>query len=218
MPRMTMMLATLLVPAAVAAQAPAMPPGWGWRLDAPQAVAAGQEVAAGEWRYQRMPPGWHVTTTEQGVVLFPDSATVHGRWAIEVELFLFPNPSAEGLGIALLDPEGRGDLLALMRRDGQATLVARDGSDEMTVVPWTRDTMATPHDTTGIIKYMLRLTHESGHLAFQVNGHELFAHAVPGDGDEAVIPGLRIGAGLNVHVSRFDLVTPLAPARPRGEG
>lgn len=213
-------VAVLLAPAvAVSAQVPATPEGWSWRLDAPQAVATGQEVADGEWRYQRMPPGWHVTTTEQGVVLVPDGVTVTGRWAIEVELFLFPNPSDEGLGIALVDEHGLGDLLALMRRDGQAALVVRNGPDRMVVEPWTRDTAVIPHDTTGIIKYVLRLAHESGHLVFTVDGHEMFTHQVPEDREAVpMIPGLRIGAGLNVHVSRFDLVTPLAPARPRGGG
>ncbi len=206
--------AMVLLATPIAAQDVRAPADWTARLDAPQAIATGQEVLAGEWRYTRMPPGWHVTTTEAGVVLFPNAATVSGRWGIEVELFLFPNPSDEGLGIVVEGVDEEGQYRFLMRRDGQASLEARSGAMVVTPQPWTTDTVATPHDGTGVIKYTMRLMNESGHLAFSINGHEMFAHAVEGDGP-VVVPGLRIGRGLNVHVSRFDLVTPLAPARPR---
>jgi hypothetical protein len=199
------------------AQDPGAPEGWSYRLDGAQRVATGDTVASGEWRYQPMPPGWHVTTSDEGVLLFPREVTLTGRWGIEVELFLFPNPSDEGLGIVLEEEGGENQVCFLMRRDGQAALMARHGDEPMIARPWTSDTTAVAHDTTGIIKYVLRLVHESGHLAFSINGHEMFAEPAPGH-DHVVVPGLRVGAGLNVHVSRYDLITPLAPPRPRGGG
>jgi hypothetical protein len=196
--------------APLAAQEIDAPTDWIARLDAPQAVAEGQDVAAGEWRYQRMPPGWHVTTTEAGVLLFPEAVTLSGRWGVEVELFLFPNPSNEGLGIVIEGVEEEGQLRFLMRRDGQASLEARFGDVVMIPEPWTADTLASVHDTNGVIKYVLRLMHQSGKLAFSINGHEMYSQETEGDAPE-VIPGLRIGRGLDVHVSRFDLIAPLAP-------
>lgn len=207
-------LSFISLPAAAAAQAP---DDWTWRLDAEQTYVTGA-VKPGEWAYQRMPPGWHVTTTQQGAVLFPKQRTVQGRWAVEVELFLFPNPSASGLGIVLdsvpAGASGTQQLRFLMRRDGSGTAVVMEGDTERELAPWKRDTTVAAHDGSGVIKYVLRLSHEAGMLAFAINGAELFA-GPGGGGDRPIVPGLRVGAGLNLHVSRFDLVTPLAPPRAR---
>lgn len=166
-----------------------------------------------------MPPGWHVTTTEQGVYLYPEAHTLTGRWAVEVELFLFPNPGDAGFGIALERAErapGETQVRFLMRRDGQAAMLGVRPDRDTTFVGWTTDTTATAH-TGGVVRYVLRLTHEQGTLAFAINGTEMLSYHV-GDGDDELRPGLRVGPGLNVHVSRFDLVTPLAPPRPRRGG
>jgi hypothetical protein len=174
-------------------------------------------VAPGEWRYVQMPPGWHVTTTEQGVTLLPKGRSVEGRWAIEAELFLFPDPSDAPLGIvveAADAPEGTMQLRFLMRRDGQAAVAARHGEVDTLLATWRADTAVGGHPGSGVIKYVLRVTHEAETLAFAVNGTEMIAIPTHGE-DHRVIPGLRLGAGLNVHLSRFDLVTPLAPPRRR---
>ena len=206
----------LLTVGALQAQAPE---GWTYRLDAPQSLRDTQDLAPGEWRYTRMPPGWHVTTTDAGVVLQPEGRTLHGRWGIEVELFLFPNPSDAPLGISLEPadlPPGSVQLRFVMRRDGQAALIGlREGRDTL-LAAWTADTAATPHGG-GVDRYVLRLMHEANTLAFSINGHEMLALPTGGE-DNVAIPGLRIGPGLNVHVSRYDLLTPLAPPRPRRSG
>jgi hypothetical protein len=213
-------LALLVLPLALTAQSVEAPDDWTWRLDGAQRVAGGQQVAPGEWRYVRMPPGWHVTTTDQGVFLFPKGRTIAGRWGIEVELFLFPDPSDSPLGIVIEGAESKPresmHLRFLMRRDGGAALVARHGGVDSMLVGWKSDTAVKAH-AGGVVKYVLRLTHEQEALAFTVNGREMVA--MPTGGEEHVaIPGLRIGPGLNVHVARFDLITPLAPPRPRREG
>lgn len=204
-------------PGTSAAQQANPPPDWTWRLDGAQRVATGQGVAPGEWRYERMPPGWHVTTTEQGVVLFPNDRTVSGRWGIEAELFLFPNPGEAPLGLVLEAPDARPagsrQLRFLLRRDGTVGATAHHGGRDSTLAPWKGDTAVKAHGG-GVVKYVLRLMHEEGTLAFSVNGREMVALPTGGE-DPRAIPGLRIGPGLNVHVSRFDLITPLAPARPR---
>lgn len=210
-------LLTILLPGALGAQELVVPADWIWRLDAPQREAAGQQVAPGEWRYARMPPGWHITTTEQGVTLFPKGRSVVGRWAVEAEVFLFPDPSDAPLGIVLEAadaPEGTAQLRFLLRRDGRAGVLARHGELDTLIVPWRADTAVRGHPGSGVVKYVLRVTHESGTLAFAVNGTEMLAVPTGGE-DHPSLPGLRVGAGLNLHVSRFDLVTPLAPPRRR---
>lgn len=217
--RAGLIAALLVLPAAAAGQSLTVPEDWTWRLDGEQRLVSGQEVAKGEWRYVQMPPGWHVTTTDRGAFLFPKDRVVSGRWGIEAELFLFPNPSDEPLGVVLeardAEPAGSQQFRFLMRRDGSAAAVARHGDVDTMVVAWKSDTAVAGHKG-GVVRYVLRVMHEAGTLAFSINGREMIA--VPTGGREhVVVPGLRVGPGLNLHVSRFDLITPLAPPRPRKE-
>lgn len=210
----------LLAYATVASAQQQVPDDWTWRLDGPQALVTGQDVGAGEWRYVRMPPGWHVTTTAQGALLFPKDRAVEGRWGIEVELFLFPNPSDSPLGIVLEARDaapGARQLRFVMRRDGAAAVMGRHDGRDTTLVAWTSDSSVAGHPGAGVVKFVLRLVHEPETLAFSINGHEMLALPTGGD-DDTVVPGLRVGPGLNLHVSRFDLITPLAPPRQRSGG
>lgn len=210
-------LAFLVLPAALTAQETGAPPDWTWRLDGEQRLVTGEDLPAGSWRYVSMPPGWHVTTTEQGVSLFPKDRLVEGRFGVEAEVFLFPDPSDAPLGIVLEAadaPEGSRQLRFLMRRDGATALVATHAGTDTTLVSWQADTTGLAHPGDGIVKYVLRVTHEAGALAFTVNGHETFAMPTAGE-EHPTRPGLRLGPGLNAHVSRFDLITPLAPPRTR---
>lgn len=196
-----------------------VPTDWTYRLDGPQRLASGDSVRAGEWRYTRMPPGWHLTTTEQGVTTSPRDVSVHNRWGIEVELFLFPNPSNEPFGILVESndpdgPDGGATLRFLLRADGSVSAEARHGTTERVLVPWTRDSTRRAH-AGGVERHVLRVVHEAATLAFSVDGQEVLAVPTGGANPRAV-PALRVGRGLNLHISRFDLITPLAPARPRG--
>jgi hypothetical protein len=207
-------------PALLSAQ-DVVPTDWTYRLDGAQSFATGQEVRAGEWRYTRMPPGWHITTTEQGISTFPRDVTVQGRWGIEVELFLFPKPSDEPFGIVVesndpTGPDGGAALRFLMRRDGMVSATARHGDTEQVLVPWKRDSTLKAH-AGNVERHVLRVLHESETLAFSVDGTEVLTVPTGGANPRAV-PGLRVGRGLNLHVSRFDVLTPLAPPRPRPRG
>ena len=200
---------SLLVPAlTVAQQPPSSEPVW--RLD-------GASPTAGGDRFDRMPPGWHITTTDRGGTLLLEGRMVQGRFAVEVELFLFPNPSEVGFGVVLehrTESAVAGAMQFLFRRDGSAMAVARHGERDTVLVPWKRDTTIAAHVPAQVTKYVFRVQHDEGFLAFGINGTEVLA--VPTDGmDHAAVPGLRVGPGLNLHISRVDLVTPLAPPRPR---
>lgn len=210
------MIRTAFVLALTAPLAAQIPAGWTYRTDAAQSLVDEDQLQAGQWRYTRMPPGWHVTTTDQGATLLASEHRLSGRWGIEVELFLFPNPSDAPLGIVMEAadaPAGSMQLRFLMRRDGMAALIARHEGTDTLLMPWRRDSLVGAHGG-GVEKYVLRVNHEPDHIAFSVNGREMLWLPTGGE-DHVVIPGLRVGPALNVHVSRFDLVTPMAPARAR---
>jgi hypothetical protein len=194
----------------------ALPADWAVRLDTPQEAVSGQEATAGQFRYERMPPGWHMTTTTAGVTLLPRGRSVEGPWGIEVELFLFSNPSDAPLGVVVEAADrapGTMALQFLLRADGAASLVAVHDGQAQEMVPWTHDTAVAPHGGTDVVKYVLRVMHQAETLSFAINGTTMLSVPTGGE-DHRSIPGLRLGPGLNVHVSRFDLVTPLAPPRP----
>jgi hypothetical protein len=108
-----------LVPATLAGQAGG---DWRYALDRETVAPISGELTPGAWTYQQMPPGWHLTTTDQGVTLYPNSPmAMQGEWGVEMEFFLFPAPSDDGVGIALMptaESEHSGELRLLMRRDG----------------------------------------------------------------------------------------------------
>lgn len=211
------LLLALLAPVALAAQ-DAIPADWTYRLDGEQRVPGSGAVADGGWAYQAMPPGWHITTTADGVTLYPKARHVmEGEWGVEVELFLFPDPSDQGVGIVLLpttETEHKGELRLLLRRDGQVSAEVWHAGETQVLVPWTRDTAADAHDGEEVKQYVLRVMHQGDHLTFAVNGRQMLSLPL-GANVQHPIAGLRAGPGLNLHVSRFDLVKPLAPPRQR---
>lgn len=209
--RIHILAMAILAPALpIVAQELNTPTDWEWQLDEEQALSSGGELVAGEWWYVGMPPGWHISTTEQGVLLFPKEQLLEGRWSVEVELFLFPDPSDEGFGIAVQDLDGENQLRFLLRADGKAALEVHHGEQSLLTKPWSGDSLVAAYSGEGIEKFVLRATYESGQFRFSVNGTEMFSQVSPAH-DHRVVPGLRIGKGLNLHVSRFDLVKPLAP-------
>jgi len=219
----------LVLAGPLAAQDLAIPDDWTWHADGAAKVVSGQDVEGGEFRFVRMPPGWHVTTTTAGVVMHPRSHTVQGRYAVEVEAHWFGNreggewtmPADAPWGISLDHPDAPADnprrMEFLIRRDGMVSIQATDGDQVIPVAEWTADTAVKRHNGNGIVTYVLRMEYVAERVRFSVNGKEILNVEV-GPAPYAVIPGLHVGPGLNLHVSRFDLITPLAPPRPAREG
>lgn len=206
--------ATLLMPALLAAQAPA---DWRYSLDHLALPPVAGEPTAGAWAYQQMPPGWHLTTTDQGVTLFPEAKLpMTGAWGVEMEFFLFPDPSDEGVGIVLLptaESEHSGELRLLVRRDGQVSATVFTSSDTMVISPWSSDTGVVAHDGKEIKPYLLRVVHQGDVVTVTVDGRQRLTLPM-GPNVQHPVAGIRAGAGLNLHIARFDLIRPLAPPRP----
>lgn len=218
----------LLLGSPVAAQELVIPDDWTWQADAPTKVVADQDLEGGEFRFVRMPPGWHVTTTSAGVVMHPVNRTIEGRYAVEVEAHWFANreggewttPGEAPWGITLDHPDATPEqprrMQFLIRKDGKVRIQVQDGAEVIPVADWTADSTVKGHDGTGIVTYVLRMEYVDERVRFAVNGKEVLNVQV-GPAPYPVKPGLTVGPGLNLHVSRFDLITPLAPARPPRE-
>jgi hypothetical protein len=194
---------------------------WAYTLDRETVAPISGQLAPGAWAYQQMPPGWHLTTTDQGVTLYPASPmAMQGEWGVEMEFFLFPAPSEDGVGIALMPTaksEHTGELRLLMRRDGQLSATVLSPSDTMVLAPWTSDTGVVAHDGEEIKQYVLRVEHRGDVLTVSLDGRPRLSLPI-GPNVQHPVAGIRAGRGLNLHVSRFDLIRPLAPARPRTAG
>jgi len=192
------------LPTGLPAQAPAH---WTSRPDRPGAVS----------EFSEMPPGFHLTSGAAGATFVPDGSRILGRRIAETRVVLFPGTGAEGFGITLVDLDAPARSLGfLIRRSGEAAVVARDGDRETVLVPWAAHAAIKAPDSTGYATNALRLELTPATIRFLVNGAEVLAR--PRDGTPARMEaGFRIGAGLNMHVTTFDLGTPMVtPAARKG--
>ena len=188
----------LLMLAAVPAEAQASrPAGWKIVLDSPAADSV-RELST-------MPPGWHVTTGP-GALFFDPAWQVGATDTVHVEVFLFPDSGPEEYGVfysgETLESGLRG-VVVVLRRDGQLAVFRKSGSGSETVVPWQAHSsiIALPANPEGPVKNVIRLEPASGAVNVLVNG----AVVVRVPGAAAGQAGLRVGAGMNLHVSKFEV-------------
>lgn len=197
-----------------AASAQSTPPaGWTWMTDRPATLTDGPDRAADEWHFTEMAPGWHVTMGPGGILYHPEHA-VTGRFAIEAEIFLFPQPTEAGYGIFAggtgLDGRRPSYFSFLARPDGSAGIFHHAGGEVHTLVDWARHDTVLPRAGDGPVKNVLRLEAEPDSVRFLVNGQRIAALPRPGGLDGQV--GLRVGEGVNLHISNLDITRRLAPA------
>jgi hypothetical protein len=191
------------------------PEHWRWITDAPARLVTEQEASDSAWSFVAMPPGWHVTTGP-GALLFDPATRADGRFRIEAETFLFPGESNAEYGIFLADGEidepGDAFVLFVIRRDGSAAVIRSAGESREILVPWTRHDSVRVPEGDGTAENALRVDFEPDRITFLVNGAELTT--LPRDAAPlAGHCGLRIGPGVNIHVTNLDLTRRLAPAR-----
>jgi hypothetical protein len=190
-----------------------LPSSLGAQADGTARLAVALDAAAPDsaYTFDRMPPGWHVTMGP-GAVLFDSLHRAEGRFIVETEIFLFPNSAAAEYGLVLGKADGSW-VGFLARRDGTAGIVRRAGGSEVSLVPWSAHD-SIPRPAGEPVRVILRVEAERDSAHFVVNGARVgsvLRSAAPVDG----VFGLRVGRGINVHVSRLDYTRRLAP--PRGE-
>jgi hypothetical protein len=213
-------LIAVCVVAASAAPLPAMqlqtPTSWKWRTDSPTTVRdTDTDLAADQWFYVAMPPGWHITT-KPGVVVYHPEHTGKGLYRLQSQAFLFPGESQEEYGVFI----GGRDLEAnsaapsytafVARRDGRIAVLKRQGATTTALVEWKTNNAAVAHTGEGTAKNIFKVEVLATEVVFSLNDTEvarLPKAQVATDG----LFGLRAGANMNLHVSTFDATYVLAP-------
>jgi hypothetical protein len=162
----------------------------------------------------RMPPGWHVTTGP-GSIVYDPAVTLSGRFAVSMDVHLFPKPSAEGYGLFLggsnLEDGNQSWVGFLMRHDGAVSVVHRAGRQTHTLAGWTPGDAVKPHpgtDDTVLNQFVVRAELDS--VRVEANGKRVLAlprASLPVDG----VAGFRVGAGLNLHITNLDVTRRHAP-------
>lgn len=190
------------------------PADWKWVPDSPAKVVE-TAATADSILFVAMPPGWHITQGPGAVFYQPEYQT-RGSFAIEAEIFLFPDSSAEEYGLFAggrsLEP-GRALYTAFVaRRDGHAAVLDRKPSGVAPIANWASNSAVAPSKGPDPVKNVLRVEATAGDVIFSVNGTIVTKQprgSLVVDGSF----GLRIGKGVNVHVSRLDVTHRLAPAK-----
>jgi hypothetical protein len=197
-------LLAALSSAPLAAQLPA---GWKIRSDANGTDSLSSLV--------RMPPGWHVGSKGPGAILYDPTFVATGRYALEWEVHVFPDTrDGEPFGLFIggreLDGADITGFSIRFTKAGQMSVSRRTGRTAMTVLsPEQVPSFVVPKgDETGL--NVIRVTVETDSVRILVNGVRAGAFAAGMDTDG--IFGLRVGTGTNLHVTRLDKITPLAPA------
>lgn len=209
----------LTAPPTVAAQVEGMPPGWRAITDAPTRHDPGQiEPNAGDaYRFVSMAPGWHITTGP-GTLLFDPRLRASGNFRLETELFVFPDPTDQPLGLFVGGTGLEGPLAGvqwfglLIRRDGTAGVMHNHGTEHHPMVPYAKADSLPPHPGNGTPRVTLAIDVAADSVRFFVNRGRV---ATVPRGDLALDGpfGFRVGQGLNLHVIRLDYTQKLAPAR-----
>jgi hypothetical protein len=176
--------------------------------------------AAATLYFVSMPPGWHITTGP-GVILYDPAKSCQVPCRIEAEIYLFPGKSEGGYGVffegvGLDSQEGPNYDTLLLRWDGA---VARANWINGKRVPPSR---WEPHFAHRVAKALpdkpvknvitIDFGEEDGRRVgrFLVNGEsvrtEYFRPNLPRRLPHGGLVGLRVDAGVNIHVTRLDVI------------
>jgi len=182
------------------------PPGWGWHHD-----QRGTSPDSTGWAFTSMAPGFHLTTSSSGATLFPTGLVIEGRRAAEARVILFPGSGsgAYGLGVTNLDAPQQW-VGMLVRRDGSVAVARVQRGGEELIGAWQAAEAVVRPDSTGYATNVLRMDIGSEEVLFSANGKRI------GTMPRSLLPtrsgiAFRMGPALNMHVTTFDLITPMAP-------
>jgi hypothetical protein len=208
-------LGLVVIASSVTARQLQTPTDWKWRTDTPAKLAtAGTGVPADGLYFVTMAPGWHITMGPGGL-LYPTGRTASGNFTLEAQIFLFPGDSQEEYGIFIggksIDGSAAPEYTAFVaRKDGQAGLV-RAGASREVVGGWKSNDAVLPHpggDSTA--KNILRVEVGAAEVIYSANGKEVGRWPRASLQTDGAF-GFRVGKGLNLHISTFDVTQRLAP-------
>ena len=193
-----------LAPLALTAQV-TPPPGWGWHHD----VRGASPDSAG-WAFTSMAPGFHLTTTTSGATLFPTDQRIVGRRGAEAKVILFPGTGSGTYGLGVTDLDAPDSWVGvLVRRDGSVG-VGRVQRGAQQPVSWQPAEAVAKPDSNGYSTNLLRIAIGTDEVVFLANGKSI------GSMPRSSLPNrpaiaFRMGPALNMHVTTFDMITPMAP-------
>lgn len=194
------------------------PTDWKWRTDAPAMVTDNADkMAASQWFYVGMAPGWHVTTNP-GVLLFHPGHEGRGNFSLRSEIFLFPGNNQEEYGLFIgggtLEPSSAAPSYTafVLRRDGRAAILKRTGTATTMLVDWKANAAVLPQAGTEAMKNALNVDVGVADVVFSVNDKEV-ARVPRSDVTTDGAVGFRVGTSLNLHITTFDLTHRLAPRK-----
>jgi hypothetical protein len=194
------------------------------RADA-QVLQAPDGWTARPERFVEMPPGWHITAG-RGVILYNEATAMDGEYRVESEGFLFDPEGANGtygliLGGRELDSDAQRYVAFEIDTEGRYALRLHDGHDSAELVAPTRHEAVLPWTgEEATVKNVLGVEAGADAVRFLVNGTSV-AELPRADVDPDGVVGLRIDAGLNIHVTTLDVTAggetkSWAPKRPEG--
>ncbi|HXW96575.1 MAG TPA: hypothetical protein VEI47_03240 [Gemmatimonadales bacterium] len=212
--RSTMLLLSLLIPPALAAQghehgpAPKIvnggvfPAGWSVRLD--------EDGKPTDVSLVSMAPGWHITTAASGI-MYRAADTASGTYTLNTKIHLFPSQGghaeAFGLFIGGRDLAGPGQRYTyfLIRGDGSYKVKRRDGSKAADVTKdWTPSPAIVQAKADGPVANVLTVQVGKDKVSFSVNGQEIYS-APTASLDASGNFGLRVNHNLSLHVETLEL-------------
>lgn len=190
------------------------PEGWRWRTDSPAEPQSSQGAVSGSsFRFTPMAPGWHVTMGP-GAVLFDPRESLSGRFALSATLILFPEPTEAEYGVfvggAALDGAEAAWTAFVVRGDGNAAVLHHVAGRTETLLPWTRYDAVVSRGSNGTAQNLVAVRAEPDSVRFAINDIVVatFARsALNLDGQF----GLRIGRGVNMHITNLDATRRFAP-------
>lgn len=165
--------------------------------------------------FVKMPPGFHVTMGP-GAVLWDPRVPGDARFEVRGEVFVFPNSSDGEVAVmiggrALGTPRASWTAFAI-RRDGAVGILQRRDGATSTLRPWATHAAikAASGEEPALNALVVRV---DSAVTFSVNGALVAQLSREQIGVTDGTTGWRVGAGVNLHISTFDVLRQLAPAR-----
>jgi hypothetical protein len=159
-----------------------------------------------------MPPGWHITAHGPGALLGDSTWTLAGPGVIETDIFLFPGQSTEGYGLFLGGSGLRSGNLqwvaVLLRRDGSVAVVSHQRGSTRPERDWVQHEAIKPGDAKDAVKNALRVDVGAETTSIRVNGKVVMDVPTAMIGSPRGVVGLRVGRGLNLHVTKVTVSGP----------